>query len=183
MNRLGNRPRRWSWLLAGLAAGLFVVAGCSDQRGLCDFATCPTGCCDANQQCRLGNENAFCGAGGEQCESCAVGSGCRGNRCVFQPGDCNIQTCSSGCCKNGICEPGNRNDGCGTGGVSCDTCQANETCTDSVCVKKTCQQGCTLGCCFAGFCELGNFGQMCGTGGVSCSVCVGGQECINRRCQ
>lgn len=91
------------WLLVVMAsqlAGCTLSCGMCRSHGYCDtwFGLCQrcpdppevipceqtvcAGCCDAEEQCRRGDEALACGAGGGQCLACAMGQDCTAHRCV-----------------------------------------------------------------------------------------------------
>lgn len=66
-------------LLSALALG---VTACG-TRPVCTPQVCPTGCCNANDQCVSGTEQAACGTGGNTCASCTAGAqACAAQACV-----------------------------------------------------------------------------------------------------
>ena len=100
------------------------VCGCDDtscatgQRCngivcVCDAASCPDGCCDANRTCRV-NEEAACGTGGGTCIHCpscqvcangACAADTRQNRTTCQlPGGAGKGACCNGSCCDGCCD-------------------------------------------------------------------------------
>jgi hypothetical protein len=45
----------------------------------CNAASCPTGCCNNQNQCVTSPNNGACGSGGAACQQCAAGQECNGN--------------------------------------------------------------------------------------------------------
>lgn len=73
-------PLRLALLLGGLS--LFAASCSSSPTGTCNSSTCPSGCCDDNNQCQAGNTNAACGSGALTCVACTSGTTCSGASCV-----------------------------------------------------------------------------------------------------
>lgn len=162
--------------------------------GTCNAANCPTGCCDSNNQCRLGTDIAACGAAGQKCEDC-VADGfdqCEPNlkACIKKTPTCDVTSCPNGCCGTfmGVdtCFSGVSSLACGTGGQKCADCTStNETCdgTTHKCVAQACgPQNCN-GCCLGNVCQQGLQDNACGLGGFQCQNCSGmNQFCDQGKC-
>lgn len=103
---------------------------CFNQRCVCDAASCPNGCCDANGLCHDNptQTDQFCGRGGSACQTCGTAGGCVNGECQTCP--VGVTPCGAGtgglgapaCCPEGTtC--------CGGGtGLSPTCCQAGQVC-------------------------------------------------------
>ena len=152
-----------------------VVTGPS-PNDLCSFC-CENSCCQGNaNQCNPGGlccapncAERVCGPDGcggtGTCGDCADGLACNDQgRCVCTP-----QSCAAGCCDGeGNCRPGDTNQACGTGGATCESCGAGQTCQNQHCAA----------------CEPDCAGKTCGPDGCggSCGSCAEGQRCQNGQC-
>lgn len=157
--------------------------------GTCNPTTCPTGCCDANGQCRVGADFGACGSAGGKCEDCGA-SGfdyCDPNlrQCAKDLPGCDALSCPTGCCFDlngqGVCVSGNSSVACGSGGIKCADCSQSGTVCD-ISVKKCAPPKCgpqnCKGCCSGDVCLGGTDGKACGKGGLLCTDCAGkGQTC------
>jgi hypothetical protein len=152
--------------------------------GTCNPTTCPTGCCDGNGVCQAGNTMAACGTLGETCQNCtALGfQFCDATRqaCGSSPGQCNGQTCPTGCCEGNTCFAGIDPNECGQAGQTCRHCQqAGLQCQGHQCVQGACGPQNCKGCCFGDQCLSGTDQTACGIAGQQCQNCVAnGQQCI-----
>jgi hypothetical protein len=54
---------------------------CQGGACVCNGASCPSGCCDGNDQCQGGTMNNQCGMGGTPCQMCTGGNHCVGQVC------------------------------------------------------------------------------------------------------
>ena len=99
----------------------------------CNSSTCPSGCCNANNQCVTTPSPAACGGwGGGMCQACAAGQECNGTSCV-----CTAASCPMGCCAGSACMPyASQSDmACGTGGAACAGCGAEKMCSAGICTS------------------------------------------------
>lgn len=138
---------------AALGLVLAVAPSCGSSTGTCGPDNCASGCC-SNNICLSGNISAQCGKGGAQCTTCAVGQSCATGSCgsTFTGGGqggggstgggsgggggsmaCNPSNCQTGCCFRGLCFTGRAVDACGTMGVECKPCPADNVCTTGAC--------------------------------------------------
>ncbi|MGA7124062.1 MAG: hypothetical protein WBY94_28425 [Polyangiaceae bacterium] len=174
---------------------------CVNQRcfQVCNFQTCPNGCCDQSGNCRPGTAATLCGTFGNFCQDCTQSNDyCTDQQCQFfapDAGICNSQTCPSGCCDQlGTCRPGSGATLCGGFGQFCQDCtQSNNYCTDQQCQffapdAATCDsQTCPFGCCDPlGNCQPGSLSSACGSNGNECQNCSSqfmGSQCLNQNCQ
>lgn len=149
----------------------------AEGGGRCNPQTCPTGCCDENDQCQGGDSLAACGSGGGACSNCpALGfQFCDANlhSCANKPGSCDSTTCAIGCCEQGLCLVGSDPNECGSGGGACQHCaQQGLTCNGKSCQKPACGPGNCSGCCFGDQCVSGQSDTSCGQGGQQCANCI-----------
>ena len=181
-----------------------VEGGCDAGAGadcepatpaVCDLASCPTGCCDAKDQCQPGQAPANCGAGGSACQVCPPGSECiecpPGQICAAERFcGCDPASCPSGCCDftTGVCQQGLTNMVCGNFGVSCQNCaDKGEICSSQQCMPTdggiACAFNC-MGCCDTnGSCSLSGSDTQCGRGGLQCVDCTKvGDVCMDGLC-
>ena len=168
--------------------------------GVCNFGTCPLGCCDSNGVCQSGSP-IFCGTGGKVCAICPSGTECLYNdQCL-----CTATSCPNGCCDHQpgplgpeggafpgpYCAEGTSDISCGTSGVTCADCTAQGQ--GGSCVKQECsfpsQCSCTYGCCDKlGQCQSGSSDTQCGAsgpggGGDYCTDCTAyGLRCDRQAC-
>jgi hypothetical protein len=183
----------------------------ADSATLCDFASCPAGCCDANGLCQPGATAAACGGGGAACQTCPAGSGCfdcpPGQSCpALRSCGCTAESCPSGCCDRGYrgtCQPGTLDTACGSAGFECGDCTAGyvTNCTNcgphtaafaaagqpaGTCVHQGCvyPPPCPFGCVDAnGACQPGASNAQCGAGGAACADCTAcGAVCTDQQC-
>ena len=98
-------------------------------------------------------------------------------------GGCSSSTCP-GCCQGEICISGLAITACGTNGMTCSVCQAQQLCTAGSCVARICDAtSCPDGCCSANnTCQQGDSASACGGGGSSCTTCASGELCTNKSC-
>ncbi len=183
----------WGILMTSLRAMLFLAAiavsalftyACNGEK--CGPASCSTGCCDEDGECRSGLLDATCGTAGNACLSCSGVEVCQGGTCVAlgaqntdggNPNASCLQSCT-GCCTGGQCLPGNEDTACGRGDV-CEACGSGEQCVDGECVLQGCD-GCkaTDGTCD----ESGaDNASACGLHGVACQSC-GANSCVGGVC-
>ncbi len=193
-----------------------VEGGCDARAGAdcgpatsaaCDLASCPTGCCDAEDQCQPGQAPANCGAGGSACQVCPPGSGCiecpPGQICAAERFcGCDPASCPSGCCSGGgiyggTCQSGTFDDACGTAGIVCKDCTTSNArmngpgglgpaagaCSNQQCVYPP-PSPCLFGCIDPlGACQPGASDTQCGSAGAACTDCTtSGGECSNQQC-
>lgn len=151
----------------------------------CNATTC-SGCCQGNY-CIESPTDSACGAAGQACFSCSLGTTCLNGRCEFPAGNCQ-QSCSTGCCESGLCQLGTNHDACGNYGQTCTNCSllgqscdpVTRVCTDQsnpACNSENCP-----GCCNGTLCEDGTTTTRCGTGGLSCQACSGEAICQAGQC-
>lgn len=141
---------------------------CDGGTCVCDFTSCPDGCCDGTT-CRA-RSTSTCGTAGGACSSCdpdladncddtgscacgtrpacSAGQRCEGGDCV-----CDGTSCPGGCCSGPTCNSPATVDNCGTDGFACTACDPSKA------------DGCAAG----GTCSCGS-GSACGAG----QACVGG---------
>lgn len=163
--------------------------------GTCNAATCPTGCCDGQGQCRLGTDIVACGVAGQLCEDC-IADGfdqCEPNlkTCTKKTPTCDVSTCPNGCCGtlqgNPTCFSGLSSSACGAGGQQCADCSGkNEVCDtmSHTCVAQGCGPTNCTGCCLGNLCQNGTQDTACGVGGFQCQNCSGmSQFCDQGKCQ
>ena len=159
---------------------------------VCDAASCPFGCCDANGRCAAGNTSQSCGSGGNACAACAMGQVCRGGSCGMPPDAGPPAPVGSPCTGNASCGAGQfcLPDQAGFPGGYCSAqCMMGACPTGSTCVTTTVfgfsQSACfaTCGACRAGYaCQPGADGGTaycrpdCTGGGVA--TCPMGTTCV-----
>jgi hypothetical protein len=148
------------------------------DAGRCNAQTCPSGCCDANDQCQGGNSYTSCGNNGAACTNCqALGfQVCDPQRkaCANQPQVCDARTCPTGCCDNGRCFSGADQNECGNFGQQCQHCAAQgQQCQGQVCRLPTqCGPSSCPGCCEGNVCVPGFAPNACGSRGQQCQNCT-----------
>jgi hypothetical protein len=149
--------------------------------GLCDAASCPTGCCDEAGACQDPPTSRHCGILGQPCERCNYGEVCdrSGGDATCERNDCMAGTCS-GCCLNGECVGAaeQSTSACGGVGEACRTCFGNNQCRNGDCVPPPCSTD-GKGCIGAdGSCLPGTAHSACGKGDMTCKDCsASGYEC------
>ena len=189
-------------------AGAVCKGTCFVQQLHCDATNCP-GCCAGPSWCATGDGDYECGHNGQECQACAPSRGT--GACVPQQGGgglCNgVQSCNAtnciGCCDGDICRTGAYNTQCGSGGVACQSCPADQECAqvDTPAGGVACQstsactvESCSSGCCYSATsggqqveeCAVGTQDLACGNGGrgcVDCTMNVPAQHCANQTCQ
>ncbi len=198
--RLSSLVRFVLCIAAGLLLLVIVASGCGRTSlepeqldggsvtppNTCNAETCPSGCCDASGQCRLGTDTRACGTGGKLCSDC-VAQG-------FDTCDMNLKACGrtgcsdcNGCCDRRagteICRAGADGDACGRFGNDCINCSmrgracdpSNGQCGAGLCNAMNCP-----GCCVGDKCLAGNENNACGQGGAQCASCsMTGQTCTS----
>lgn len=155
--------------------------------GSCGPSTCPTGCCDANGECRTGADTRFCGSGGFACADCvAIGfDSCGGSKvCGRTVSQCSPAECPSGCCATEggrlRCLSGTAANACGRGGSTCVDCSAEGRACDPTtrqCGRGKCDPTNCNGCCVGDQCLTGREVAACGLKGLQCTTCAAGQIC------
>ncbi len=90
---------------------------CVGERCVCDYSSCPTGCCQGDRCITAPTESA-CGAGGAQCQTCPAGQTCDAGACT----GCNATSCSTGCCSGSTCVNPPTRVQCGIAGQTCSVC-------------------------------------------------------------
>ena len=169
--------RAFFFLAAICVSALFTYACSSGDK--CGPSTCPSGCCDAEGECRSGLLDADCGTGGNACTTCSGVEICQGGTCVAlgaqnpdagNPNAACLESCT-GCCNGGQCQPGNLDTACGRGDV-CKACGTGQQCLEGQCVLVGCN-GCKAA---DGTCdESGDANaSACGLSGVTCQTCTSG---------
>lgn len=173
--------------LIGLAAVCFIAC---EQRvqlvgDVCDATTC-NGCCTV-QGCVpfAAQADGVCGAAGDTCRACGVGTACVSGTCrVITSGGC---TNCAGCCDGERCILVSQQDNarCGTGGSSCVACNGANVCSGGRCQTSSATCGNCNGCCRGSFgCQSGSSNLFaCGRGGAECVSCGAGEKCINGNCE
>ncbi len=137
-----------------------VCSGCNDT-------TCPNGCC-SGFTCNTPDVDT-CGVHGGACvacdsdtaDNCSPDGVCRcgagptcasGQRCVAGACVCNSNSCT-GCCAGNSCQTGDDYEACGSGGVTCGSCNVvgSNNCGPNGC---RCGSGppCNSGACLLGLC-------------------------------
>ncbi|CAN5352290.1 hypothetical protein BH09MYX1_BH09MYX1_10400 [soil metagenome] len=161
------------------------------DAGTCNPSTCPSGCCDASGQCRVGGDFSACGSAGGKCEDCGA-SGfdfCDPDlrQCAKDLPGCDALSCPSGCCFNlngqGVCVSGSSSAACGSGGQQCADCaQAGSVCDTTVkkCAAPKCGPQNCKGCCAGDTCLGGSAGNACGKGGLVCNDCTSKSQTCNQ---
>jgi hypothetical protein len=105
----------------------------SDTTEICSSKTC-LGCCHGDT-CLSGTSASSCGAGGAACVVCQAQEICSSGICVAEA--CDAISCPGGCCDaDNTCQQGDTTSACGGGGGPCETCDADESCTEQVCTVK-----------------------------------------------
>jgi hypothetical protein len=145
----------------GADAGLPASDG-----GVCDFATCPDGCCNGTT-CETGTTPQFCGTGGSQCQTCQI---------------CYMQQCCSPNCGTAAC---GADDGCG--GKCPGICPMGFTCIVGTCVLNgDAGCGCGPGACCGGIGAACCPSQADCCGSLCCApsagTCCPGSSGISRCC-
>lgn len=158
-------------------------------EGACSIATCPTGCCDAKGQCRIGGDATACGNSGNRCLDCVAGGGTcarETKECGRVLTSCDATSCPNGCCTKTdgnafLCLSGVGDTSCGKGGAVCADCGKNRMCSAAThtCVAGGCGPDSCDGCCAGNQCFKGLDGKLCGSKGQACSDCSAkGQQCV-----
>jgi hypothetical protein len=165
------------------------------------------GCLDNNSVCQPGTSNAACGINGGSCTACAGTETCNGQTGLCQQPQCTTASCQTGCCTATTppqCVSAQPNDiNCGTGGGTCQTCIAGQSCQGGQCVTQGGDGGsasckffpldagpCGSGCCdLFNTCRAGISDFACGMASV-CNICAtqkepdgGPKHCVNQQCQ
>ncbi|MGD0676447.1 MAG: hypothetical protein ABSC94_13590 [Polyangiaceae bacterium] len=152
------------------------------DAGVCNFETCPSGCCDSSGLCEQGLTGTSCGGSGTTCQNClAVGEICSNQQCALTalPDGgriCNSENCNGCCDALGNCDDGNSDTACGGNGQRCLDCTTNGgQCFGDACQAPDggtiCSQTCA-GCCDAnGNCQAGFADTQCGANGEVCENC------------
>lgn len=137
------------------AGGTCTTSGQPEDCGPWNCA----GCCTNSypQQCVEGTQSWQCGNSGQLCQSCAPGQSCEwlpwgGGQCggmypdsgppppfdgglVDAGAGCGPWNCAGCCTPSGQCRPGTSNGRCGTGGETCENCNAqNLQCVNGDCM-------------------------------------------------
>ena len=107
---------------------------CNDLgQCVCDGVSCPSGCCDAQGQCQIDNDDT-CAASGAPCGTAAVCTGgqvCRGGTCILCSAACpNCDYCLRQINGMSICSDSNALN-CNTVPCSLSSCATNQVCTRS----------------------------------------------------
>ena len=103
------------------------VKACVNEQPTCDVTSCPSGCCilfDGQLACVSGVSSLACGTAGAKCVDCTqTGQECDVNAkdCVAAP--CGPNNCK-GCCSGTTCINTESDSQCGTGGLVCTDCTA-----------------------------------------------------------
>ena len=112
-------------------AGESCVGGKCVSGTCAPDGSCAPGCCDG-VSCQPGDSVTACGLTGDACSVCAEGEECISGTCV-DPDICGPLTCPNGCCEGNSCQDGDSVFNCGTGGVTCETCDDGQNCESGVC--------------------------------------------------
>jgi hypothetical protein len=153
---------------------------CGNLQPTCDVTTCPTGCCtlfNGQLACVSGLSSLACGSGGQKCSDCTQnGQLCDVNKhaCVNAP--CGPNNCK-GCCAGDVCVGGQSDAQCGTGGLACSDCAAqNQFCNGSTgqcqSIQPLCDATNCKGCCAGDVCVTSETDAQCGLGGKACTDCT-----------
>lgn len=173
-----------------LVLAMAQLVACGDEGSgpeplVCDSTSC-SGCCQGNFCIEVPTDSA-CGANGQACFSCSVGTSCQSGKCEFPTGVCQ-QSCTSGCCENGLCQSGTDSTACGSGGQICVDCtQLMQSCDPNSrsCTASTnplCNADNCPGCCNGNVCQDGDLQTSCGNSGVACQACRSDELCQDRQC-
>lgn len=179
----------------------------------CGAMTCPTGCC-TNGICvpSSAQSTAFCGFGGQTCQSCFPGEQCLGGFCKSGAGGgggggvgggggatvCNAANCN-GCCSGNTCIPDvfQSPTNCGFGGQACAACAPGNFCQFGKCTPGGVGGGagggggtgsCGSMTCASGCCASSPVGSVCvPPSNQNVNYCgTGGQACqmcfLNEQC-
>ena len=105
----------------------------------CGAVTCPSGCCDAQGNCRSGRTDAECGSTGQRCVDCtSTAQACAPQGFCYNGTHCGADNCGGCCTATGSCGDGSTSAACGQFGVLCDNCTTkNQTCQNRVCSGST----------------------------------------------
>ncbi len=91
---------------------------------------------------------------------------------------CDPTTCLGCCDPQGVCQPGDQPNACGQGGLDCQSCPPEASCTADGCADAP---GCSVsnctGCCHQDHCQPGDRKSDCGQNGASCQRCDGAMKC------
>jgi hypothetical protein len=162
-------------------SGTSDAGGSIDVGIACNAMTCPTGCCNASNECVTPSPTT-CGSAGAMCQACSAGQTCDGISCVCTP-----SSCPTGCCNGDRCVPfAEQNDAqCGAASA-CTSCTATmQTCNNGQCICPAGQLACAGTCCAAGeaccnnACAPLNTPSNCGVCG---NACVTGKVCSGTQC-
>jgi hypothetical protein len=105
----------------------------ADTSSTCNAANC-LGCCQDNI-CYPGSSTDRCGVSGASCASCQAQETCSSGVCAAST--CDAVSCPGGCCSaSNTCLTGDTSSACGNGGATCQTCGADESCTQQTCKVK-----------------------------------------------
>ena len=128
--------------VGGTGGGSAGTGGGSSGTGggtsaVCNPSNCG-GCCRSDGFCVSPPNNqtsSVCGAGGSTCANCsALGTTCDTENGVCRTlTACNASNCPVGCCLDGVCTDGHVFTACGTGGVTCASCQTGQSCSTGSC--------------------------------------------------
>ncbi|MGA7120879.1 MAG: hypothetical protein WBY94_12320 [Polyangiaceae bacterium] len=143
----------------------------------CNATTCPTGCCDQNDQCQPGASSLACGSAGANCQVCLPGGVCDNQECVTADGGalCNGNNCHGCCDATGVCRSGGDVTACGVNGILCADCtHVGGQCSYGLCAgfdaASSCMEFC-IGCCdTSGVCHPGTTDTQCGF--QACADCT-----------
>ncbi len=107
----------------------------------CDATTCPMGCCTAQGMCAMGTSNNNCGAGGNSCSACGLGTRCQNATCVAFDGGFVGSPCTGNtdCSAGELCIPENSFAGASgfPGGYCLTQCAADGGCPGaSLCTQQ-----------------------------------------------
>jgi hypothetical protein len=152
----------------------------ADDAGVCNQQSCPSGCCDSNEICEPGSENARCGTAGITCHNCVtLGEVCSNRRCGGPDGGpgCGWFNCNGCCDSAGACVPINSDTRCGALGSQCADCtMLSDRCIEGACTAPDGAVACSatcIGCCdSSGTCQLGYIDSQCGERGGACQDCT-----------
>jgi hypothetical protein len=97
------------------------------------------------------------------------------------PSYCTPASCP-GCCINNLCQQGFSKSACGSSGLPCMACKANESCKAGSCVGCS-PESCPNGCCDEALtCQKGTTKEACGSNGQRCESCSSLENCAEQRC-
>ncbi len=153
---------------------------CGTVGPKCDATNCGPGCCttfNGQPACLSGQSSLACGGGGQQCVDCTKQNEiCDPSAKTCKQAPCGPNNCK-GCCAGSTCVNNETDTQCGTGGLTCTNCSAqNEFCDTAtglcVNVQPLCNSTNCKGCCAGDVCVTTESNTQCGLGGAACTDCT-----------